>query len=115
MEFEIWELEFPEQARSLWVPACPGCGQTKKNLEEKTVKNDILHHSDKVLFRSDKVLLRCDKMLFRSDIVLHRWDKVPYRKDKVSNRSDKLPIGKDKVTVITKFGPGVRSCIQAYR
>jgi hypothetical protein len=92
LEFGIWKLEFPGQTRALWVPACPGCGQTKKTWK-KILKNDIL---------------------YPPEILLHRSDKVPYRKDKVSNRSDKLPFGKDKVTVITKFGPGVRSC-QAVR
>ena len=27
LEFGIWDLEFPGQASSFLVPACPGCGQ----------------------------------------------------------------------------------------
>jgi hypothetical protein len=59
------------------------------------------------------ILYRSDGALLHPEILLHPSDTVLYRKEKVSNRPDKLLLSKDKVIVVTKFGPGVRSCIQA--
>ncbi len=39
LEFGIWDLEFPGQARLFLVPACPGCGSYEKILFGKTAQN----------------------------------------------------------------------------